>query len=95
VKKGYEAYFAERTLPKKTSSTSPGLISGTLSMAAAGCRSDKRQSFVAITREGIYLPLMACEPSCGAVRLESELQWKMYQYQMYICRIPHSYLEFM
>lgn len=62
-------YLAESTLPKKTSSTSSGLISGTRSTAAvevvllAGslCQG-------AATAQCLHL--MAWEPNCVALRLE-------------------------
>lgn len=59
-------YFAERTLPKKTSCTSEGFISGTLAIAAAFVSGHTR----AQTSIGIHL--IACAPSCGAVREDRE-----------------------
>jgi hypothetical protein len=62
-------HLAESTLPKKTSSTSSDLISGTRSTAAIGdvllagspCQGET-------TGQSIHL--MACEPNCVALRLE-------------------------
>jgi hypothetical protein len=65
------SYFADRTFPKKTSSTWSGLISGTRSTAAwAYCQLPYgwlRSYMVANS------PLIAIPPKCVALRLEREL----------------------
>ena len=52
------SYFAERTLPKKTSCTSCALISGTRAMAAAGLSVGSQQD-----RWRVYTHLIAWEPN--------------------------------
>lgn len=70
-------YPAESTLPKKTSSTSSGLTSGTRSTAAiqSVCQSihPSKQLIWEELEVAQNSPLMAWAPNCTAVRLEREL----------------------
>ncbi len=67
-----DTYFAERTLPKKTSSTSSGLIWGTRSTAAV--RGVLAGAFdIEKPPKLDHIPLMAWEPNWVALRLESWL----------------------
>jgi hypothetical protein len=62
-------HLAESTLPKKTSSTSSGLISGTRSTAAVGHVLLAGSLCQGVTT-GQFVHLMAWEPNCVALRLE-------------------------
>lgn len=71
----WEAHFAERTFPKKTSWTSAGLIPSALSMAAE--KKKKKSMCQSVLYRShwlrIIVPLIAWAPSCVAERLEREL----------------------
>lgn len=66
--------LAERTFPKKTSSTSSDLIWGTRSTAAMSKFQYMIYSLGRKTPLAYPVHLIAWEPSCVALRLERELQ---------------------
>lgn len=57
---------ADKTFPKKTSSTSEGVISGARCRAAGIMIS----AHIRTCLEQSVIPLIACDPSCGAVKLD-------------------------